>query len=147
MKLKCAATSNLPPALLLALDSAEVVEAFDSIIIRCLHVKWQDIGPATHFVQETDKTIPRRNGEGGINVAFTMVSNNRFRSDEDFAQALRAIEDLFAGFIHAHVPQGQKVQLFCVLQTERDIEGFDGKPVRLLETDPVWIEGGIPVAG
>lgn len=144
MKLKAAASRNLPASLLEAMNSRELVLQFHVIIADRLSVNLEDIGPATHFVQETDLTIPLDENKRGINVALTMVSTNRYRSSENFAQTLRDIRLLYAGMIQRHIPVGQGVQLFCVLALDGEIEGFDGKPTRLLEMAPEFVEGFAP---
>jgi len=142
MKLKAAATRTLPPALLEALNSAFVVSRFYEVIIRHLHVSPDSIGPATHFVQETDLTIPRsNNAPGGINIAFTMVSVNRYRSAEDFLNALRAVVQIYRELVWANVFKGQRVQLFPAMALDVGIEGPDGKTTKLLELNPEWVEG------
>lgn len=141
MKLKAAATRTLPPALLEAMNSSRITEQFYEIIEDCLNVDRDAIGPATHFVQETDLTIPDEEHGMGVNVAFTMVSVNRHRSSQDFADALCAIERVYEDMIADFVPTGTKVQLFCVLAVDGEIEDFNGRPTRLLETEPKWVEG------
>lgn len=141
MKLKVAATRTLPQSLIAAFNSSDTAGRFlDNVVDNHLHVPRSALGPATHFVQETDLTVDVFD-DAGVNVAFTMVSANRFRSAEDFWQALKAVERIYRELIEVHVPVGQRVQLFCALALDGEIEGPDGIRTRLIETQPVWIDG------
>jgi hypothetical protein len=142
MKLKATATRTLPRQILEALDSPEVVERFrNDVVLKHLHVSPQAFGPATHYVQATDLTIELEPGWFGIEASLTKVSANRLRSASDFENALRAVEKIYLDLIERLAPPGGiRIQLFCVLQLDKAVEGPDGKDTCLIETEPRWVE-------
>ena len=142
MKLKATGTRTLPQELFDAFDSPDTDEAFcQRIAIKHLHVRPEEIGPATHYVQESDRIVPRKDGTLAVEVTLSKVSVNWHRSVSNFHNALQEIKEIYSELIRRHVPRGTVVQLFCTLQLDEKIPGLDGKLTNLLEIGPFWIEG------
>jgi hypothetical protein len=77
-------------------------------------------------------------------VGLTMVSKRRIRSDQDFADALRAIEAVYDEVIAVETPRGKKAQLFVAIALDGDVEAplhMGSKRTNLIETEPKWVEG------
>jgi len=73
-----------------------------------------------------------------------MVSKKRTRSDQDFADALRAIEAAYEEVIEAEMPKGAKAQLFVAIALDGHVEApghMGNKSTNLIETEPKWIVG------
>jgi len=144
MKFKAAVTDNAPQGVMERLNSRETASSLmERVVIKCLHVSKEDLGPATHYVQRTD-TLIAFSEDVGVVVGLTMVSKKRTRSDEDFADALHAIEAVYEEVIAEEMPRGTKAQLFVAIALDGDIEAprnMGGKRTNLIETEPKWIEG------
>ena len=114
-----------------------------NVVVQCLNVETSELGPATHYVQKTDKLVALSD-DVGVVVGLTMVSKKRTRSDEDFAGALRAIEAIYEEAVRSEVPAGTRAQLFVAIALDGDIEApahMGGKRTNLIETEPKWIQG------
>lgn len=144
MKFKAAVTDNAPQQLVERLNSRAVaLTLIKHVVQKCLHVVEAEIGPATHYVQRTDRLIAFSE-DVGVVVGLTMVSKKRTRSDQDFADALRAIEAVYEEAIGQEMPRGTKAQLFVAIALDGDVEPplhMGGKRTNLIETEPKWIEG------
>ena len=141
MKLKATVTESAPEKLLAILDSSEVADGFRDIVCEHLGVEPNDFGPATHYVQKTDLTIPTSDSKLGIEVTLSKVSVNDNRSHCDFLRALTAVQEMYESLISRNAPCGTSVQLFCVLALDQPIK-FQGKePTSLIELDPIDVEG------
>jgi len=141
MKLKAVATHSLPDALLLALDSTEVADAFIRIVTEHLHVAPGSAGPATHYVQKTDYAIPTSDGRMGVEVTLSKVSVNDNRARNDFKRALEALQKFYIGLIEHHLDANQEAQLFILLALDQPIKFVGQEPTSLLELDPVMVSG------
>jgi hypothetical protein len=143
MKWKAAVTRTAPPALLDAINSEELYDRLcEEIGVACLHVKPEDIGPATHFNQEADLTIPSKKKPAlGCNVALTMVSVTRNRCDEDFTLALDELQRIFREVIEENLPIGMQMQLYCALALDDEIMDRNHHKTKLPELGPIWVEG------
>jgi hypothetical protein len=144
VKFKAAVTGNAPQGLFERLNSGEIVALLmDRVVVRCLHVRVEELGPATHYVQRTD-VLTAFSEDIGVVVGLTMVSRKRTRSDQDFADALLAIESIYESIIATEIPRGARAQLFVAIALDGDIEAplyMGGKRTNLIETEPKWIEG------
>jgi len=144
MKFKAAVTDNAPQRLIERLNSREIASLLmEQVVVKCLHVSEAEIGPATHYVQRTDRLIPFSE-DVGVVVGLTMVSKKRTRSDQDFADALHAIEAIYEEALAKEMARGTKAQLFVAIALDGDIEApfhMGGKRTNLVETEPKWIEG------
>ncbi len=143
MKLKAVATASMPEDFLVALDSSYVADAFrEGVAVPHLHVDRASYGPATHYVQMTDLSIPTsdRAGAWGVEVTLSKVSVNDSRSGQDFKRALGAVRDIYRELIETYLYSDQECQLFVVLALDDKIK-VDGMQVSLLELDPVNIRG------
>ena len=144
MKFKAAVTDNAPQRLMERLNSRKTASMLmERVVVKCLHVLESELGPATHYVQRTD-TLIAFSEDVGVVVGLTMVSRKRTRSDQDFADALRAIEAIYEEIIAAEVPREAKAQLFVAIALDGDVEAplhMGGKRTNLIETEPKWIEG------
>ncbi len=146
MKLKATARRHLPEPLLAALDAGDVADTFDQMIITHLHVAEEDLGPATHYVQLTDFSIPRKRKpvrvhDFGIEVHLSKVTANDIREPENFQALLEALEQYYSILIRAHVPEGQFVQLFVGVSLDKHIKLSRQTPTALLERPAIWVEG------
>lgn len=144
MKFKAAITDNAPVRLLKRLDDRETAELLMAKVVQgCLHVNHQDLGPATHYVQKSDSLIALTD-DIGVVVGLTLVSKMRSRSDQDFADALDAIEHIYEKIVREEVQRGRRAQLFVAIALDGDVEAprhMGGRQTNLLETVPKWIEG------
>ena len=144
MKFKAAVTLNAPERLIERLNGPETASALmRDVVVACLNVDPSEVGPATHYVQVTDRLVPLID-DVGVVVGLTMVSKKRTRSDQDFADALSAIERIYEEAISAELPRGLKAQLFVAIALDGEIESpshMGGKATNLIETEPKWIEG------
>lgn len=144
MKFKAAITENAPSGLIERLDSRETASLLmERVVVQCLHVAPGELGPATHYVQQTDRLISMSE-DIGVVVGLTMVSKKRTRSDQDFANALYAIERIYEELIVSELPSGTKAQLFVAIAIDGDIESpphMQSRRTNLIETDPKWIQG------
>ena len=149
MKFKAAITDNAPPKLIDRLDSPTTAALLMKRVVRdCLHVAAADLGPATHYVQATDRLIALSQ-DVGVVVGLTMVSKQRTRSDQDFEDALRAIEAIYEDVIAAEMPAGSRAQLFVAIAIDGDVEPplhMRGRRTNLIETEPKWVEGAGDIA-
>src|SRR5262245_32688909 len=136
VKFKAAVTDNAPQRLVERLNSREIASLLmEQVVAKCLHVGEAEIGPATHYVQRTDRLIPYSE-DVGVVVGLTMVSRKRTRSDQDFADALRAIEIVYEEAIASEMPPGAKAQLFVAIALDGDVEAplhMGGKRTNLIE--------------
>ena len=144
MKFKAAVTANAPQELVQRLNSTATANLLMRRVVEtCLHVRPSDLGPATHYVQKTDTLIPV--GENvGLVVGLTMVSTMRTRSEQDFADALTAIEEIYAEILMEEMPQGSVAQLFVAIALDGEIEApshMGSRRTNLLETLPRWVDG------
>lgn len=144
MKFKAAVTDNAPTRLLERLNSPATAKLLmERVVEVCLHVAPDDLGPATHYVQKTDTLIPVSE-DVGLVVGLTMVSTMRTRSDQDFADALSVIEDIYAAILTEEVAKGSAAQLFVAIALDGEVEApphMGNRSTNLLETVPRWIEG------
>jgi hypothetical protein len=144
MKFKAAITDNAPDRLMGKLNDREIASLLmERVVVKCLHVDKAELGPATHYVQRTDKLVALSN-DIGVVVGLTMVSKKRTRSHQDFADALQAIEAVYETIIAAEMPRGTKAQLFVAIALDGDVEApvhMGGKRTNLIETEPKWIDG------
>ncbi len=145
MKFKAAVTDNAPRGLVDRLNSRETAALLMEHVVReCLHVSAQEIGPATHYVQRTDVLVSLSD-DVGVVVGLTLVSKKRTRSDQDFADALGAIERVYESVISEEIAEGTRAQLFVAIALDGDVEApthMGGRRTNLLETDAKWIDGG-----
>ncbi len=142
MKLKAVVTRNAPETLINALNSTAVADAFrDQVAIAQLHVDPLDFGPATHYVQESDLSIPNSDGRIGIEVTLSKVSTSWRRSGETFLNALAAVEQIYVEIIEYHMEQGVPVQLFCVLALDDKVKLPNQEPTSLVELPARTVEG------
>ena len=144
MKFKAAVTDNAPQRLIDKFNSPNIASLLmERVVVRCLHVTEAELGPATHYVQWTDRLISLSEDIGVI-VGLTMVSKKRTRSDQDFADALSAIEAIYEEIIAEGVSAGTRAQLFVAIALDGDIEGplhMGSKRSNLIETEPKWVQG------
>jgi hypothetical protein len=144
MKFKAAVTENAPDGLLERLNAPATARLLmERVVESCLHVAPSGIGPATHYVQKSDTLIPVGE-EVGVVVGLTMVSTVRTRSDQDFADALAAIEEIYAAILADEIAEGAAAQLFVAIALDGEVEGpahMGSRRTNLLETEPRWIEG------
>jgi hypothetical protein len=144
MKFKAAVTENAPDGLLERLNAPATARLLmEQVVEACLHVAPSVIGPATHYVQKSDTLIPVSK-DVGVVVGLTMVSTMRTRSDQDFADALGAIEDIYAEILTVEMPVGSAAQLFVAIALDGEVEApphMGGRSTNLLETVPRWVEG------
>ena len=144
MKFKAAITDNAPQRLIDRLDSRETAALLmDRVVVECLHVAVTNLGPATHYVQATDRLISIIS-DVGVVVGLTMVSKQRTRSDQDFENALRAIEGVYEHIVASEMPKGTRAQLFVAIAIDGDIEApphMHARRTNLIETEPRWVEG------
>jgi hypothetical protein len=144
MKFKAAITDNAPEKLIRRLDDMATASLLmQRVVVECLHVAAADLGPATHYVQATDRLIALSQ-DVGVVVGLTMVSKQRTRSDQDFEDALLAIESVYAEIVASEMPRGRRAQLFVAIAIDGDVEAplhMRGRRTNLIETEPKWIEG------
>lgn len=144
MKFKAAITDNAPQKLIDRLDSHTTAALLMKlVVVECLHVLPTDLGPATHYVQATDRLIALSD-DVGVVVGLTMVSKQRTRSDQDFEDALRSIESVYAEVVASEMPAGSRAQLFVAIAIDGDVEPplhMRARRTNLIETEPRWIDG------
>ncbi|MBI4054052.1 MAG: hypothetical protein HY397_01845 [Candidatus Doudnabacteria bacterium] len=144
MKVKAAAYSNLPAALIAVLDHPEFGSRIvTEVIVGKLHVPPGSLGPATHYVQCTDPLVPLFLDHGLV-VGFTMLSATRTRSAQDFENAMFALEGIYEEALRGLTPMGMRTQLFVALSLDDKIDPpahMGQKSTNLIETVPRWIEG------
>src|SRR5882762_7881005 len=142
MKFKAAITDNAPAGLVERLNAADTASLLMGRVVEvCLLVVRSDLGPATHYVQKTDTLVPVSN-DVGLVVGLTMVSTTRNRSDQDFADALTAIEGIYAEILGEEMPMGSVAQLFVAIALDDEVEApahMGSRRTNLLETVPRWI--------
>jgi hypothetical protein len=144
MKFKAAVTDNAPSGLISRLNSSETAELLMKRVVEgCLHVAQSDVGPATHYVQKTDSLISTGKHVGVV-VGLTMVSTMRTRSDQDFANALSTIEEIYSEILKREIAPKQVAQLFVAIALDGEVEApehMGGRRTNLLETMPCWVSG------
>jgi len=144
MKFKAAVTDNAPAGLLERLNSPATAKLLmERVVQSCLHVASGDLGPATHYVQKSDTLIPVSD-DVGVVVGLTMVSTMRNRSDQDFAEALTAIDEIYGEILVQEIDKGLTAQLFVAIALDGEVEApphMGGRSTNLLETEPRWIAG------
>lgn len=141
MKLKAAATRTLPKKLFEAFNSSPTADEFKQIAVRHLRVRADDFGPATHFVQETDPTVPNSDGAMGVSVVWSQVSVNSRRAPDDFRAALRAVERYYYKLIAQYLIEGQEAQLFCVMALDMPVKFPGEEPTNLIELPSKTVKG------
>lgn len=142
MKLKAVATSTLPQSLINAMNSSDMADDFWAVLREHLHVPREELGPATHYVQETDLIVPPSNGVLGVEVTVSKVSLSDRRSAQDFKNALNAIQAHYADLIRTYVHRSSRqVQLFCVLVLDGPIKFTGEEPTSLIELPPIMVAG------
>jgi hypothetical protein len=150
VKFKAAVTANASVSLVERLNASQTVRLLmEKVVEECLHVSPKDLGPATHYVQRTDTLIPL-DDRVGVVVGLTMVSTMRTRSDQDFADALSAIEEIYAGILEDEIASGSSAQLFVAIALDGEVEApqhMAGRRTNLLETAPRWVPGSKPSEG
>jgi hypothetical protein len=144
MKFKAAVTENAPGQLVERFNSAETARLLmERVVEGCLHVASDDLGPATHYVQKTD-TLVSVSEHVGVVVGLTMVSTMRTRSDQDFADALEVIDQVYAEILADEIAEESVAQLFVAIALDGEVEApahMGGRRTNLLETMPRWVEG------
>ena len=105
--------------------------------------------PAEFYVQEPDRTVCV-NGQIGVELRFTGVSRNG-RKAAQFHKALNTLETLARQTISHVLTSGgslMKVQLFCVLMLDGDVETApgSGQYSDVLETEAIWVSREAPAA-
>lgn len=142
MKLKAVVTRTAPQTLIEGTNSSAVADTFrDRVAIAHLRVTPHGFGPATHYVQESDLSIPTSDGALGVEVTLSKVSTSWRRSGEMFIIALQAVQATYKELIENTCPVGTKVQLFCALALDDKVQVGDGSYKSLIELDPIWVEG------
>lgn len=143
MKLKAVATNArfFPQSLINAFNSIETADEFRRIVISRLHVRPEDFGPATHYVQETDLSISTSDGALGVEVTLSKVSVHPSRAVNDFKAALKAIERYYTKLINRYLHQEREVQLFCVLALDAPVKFPGEEPTTLIELPPKKVKG------
>jgi hypothetical protein len=144
MKFKAAVTDNASSVLIARLNSPQTAQTLmERVVEGCLHVLPDDIGPATHYVQKTDSLISIGEHVGAV-VGLTMVSTIRTRSDQDFADALAVMEEIYSEILTNEIAVGEVAQLFVAIALDGEVEGpvhMGERRTNLLETVPRWISG------
>ena len=144
MKLKAVLKRGCPPELAQALESDEFDErVVMEVLVKYLHMS-PNIGPAEFYIQECDYAGGRR---GDLcEVRLTGVSVNRKRSVDNFYQARRALERVYAETIHPFLKPGQRLQLMVSEMLDRPPDKEETSLIERTGKQPaVWITGGAPL--
>jgi len=150
MQLKAVITRGAPEGLVEAFASELFAGNFlKQVVGACLGAQEPIKRPAEFYVQEPDRTVCV-NGHIGVELRFTGVSRNG-RKAKQFHAALTTLETLARQTIsHALTSGGSlmKVQLFCVLMLDGDVETSpgSGQYSNVLETEAIWVSREAPAA-
>jgi len=143
MKLKAAMTDGMPGVIVEAMSSREFASSFlEQVVGEALGVEKPHLRPAEFYVQKPDFTI--NCGEFGVELRLTGVSREG-RKAKQFHDALKALHELARNALQQAVNvKGlqYKVQLFCVMMLNGDVETSPGSGVysNVLEHPAEWVE-------
>lgn len=140
MKVKAAVTKGIPEQVVETLNSPELAQLVFTKVAQ-KHLRVGKMGPAEFYVQECDLAVSCDKSLG-CEVRLTGVSRNRYRSEQDFYDALNALEKEYRKAIENSLParSDKRIQLFCVLMLDGFITTPDGKETNMLETEPIWLK-------
>ena len=148
MKFKLTATDDMPYSLIVESNRPSFAAHLKKEVIEgCLHVKPDDIGPATHYLQHTDLLVPTEDSPRklyGAVVGFTMLSVTPHRAQTWFHDAMWKTQAIYRQLLRSHMPLGSDTELFVALALDDRIHppahmGTEKK--NLIETVPIIVVG------
>ncbi|MDO8633378.1 MAG: hypothetical protein Q7K38_02440 [Candidatus Wildermuthbacteria bacterium] len=141
MKVKAAITEGAPEALMQAIDSPATARQIFALLARDLRVKQKDLGPATHYMQRSDRTIQAWPGKLGCEMRVSGVSVTPHRAPVDFWNAVDDLHKFLKSLIVRTAPKGTKIQLFVAIMLDSPIRDPQNQMTTLLESTSEWVEG------
>ena len=139
MKLEAVITRGVPDEVVDDLGGDGFAMDFLAMVVGdCLGVEHATQRPAEFCVQEPDRTVCV-NGHFGVELRLTGVSRQG-RSAKEFHDALKSLVDIAKEHIARNLKKG-RVQLFCVIMLDGDVETSPGSGVysNTLESEAIWI--------
>lgn len=117
-------------------------EVLDLVVGGCLGVEDPLNRPAEYYVQVPDETV-YAGGKFGVVVTMSGVSRDG-RTPKQFHAALMKLVDIATAYIRTaltNCKSTSRVQLFCVIQIDGQIELVPGKGAygNQLESEAIWI--------
>ena len=143
MKLKADLERDCDPAIVEALESDEFDKrVVTEVLIRHLHMS-PDVGPAEFYIQLCDFAGRRR----GLfcEARLTGVSVNNRRAVDDFFNARKALERVYAETIHPLMKPGERRQLMISLMLDQPPGRETTSLIERSGKPAIWIEGGKPL--
>ena len=142
MKVKAAITEGVPEEFVEKMNSPETAQSIFSLLAKHLRVAPEELGPATHYMQEADRTIQLRPRQWGCEVRVSGVSVTHRRAPIDFWEAVDGLHKLIREIIVQEMPKGTRVQLFVALMLDSPVPTASrGNMTTLIESTPEWVNG------
>ncbi len=105
MKVKAAITEGAPEILVVAMDDPETGLQIFAILAHELRIAQDELGPATHYMQRSDRTIEVWPGKFGCEVRVSGVSVTYRRAPVDFWNAVTNLHTFLKNLIEKTVPR------------------------------------------